>query len=131
MKPSHYAIARCLKDLPGMSNEMLGDIIGKLNADGYIAESEMHAVGSKESEGAMQQVSETGFVKLQTPIEAAADPRKAALLRSVVAQCRVLGVHFDPEKPISMTELDRQLAGKDITARLKLKQSMSMIGLIA
>jgi hypothetical protein len=131
MKISHYAIARSLKDVPGMSTELLGNIIHKLEADGYVAETEMHAVGSKESEGAMQQVSETGYVKLTTPIEAAADPRKAALLRSVVAQCRALQVSFDPEKQISMMDLDKQLAGKDVNKRLQLKQTMAMLGLIA
>jgi hypothetical protein len=87
----------------------------------------LHAAGDDR----LQQVSASGFVKLQTPLEASADPQRSGLLRSVVAQCRQLGVSFDPERPISMMDLDRQLVSKDVAARLKLKQTMALCGLIA
>jgi hypothetical protein len=134
MKPHINSVAKSLVAILKLSREMQAEILHKLVADGHVAGGDSlyaSAAGSDESEGAMEQISATGFVKLQTPIEAASDPQKLALLRSVVAQCRALQVSFDPEKQISMMDLDKQLAGKDVTARLKLKQSMAMLGLIA
>ena len=93
----------------------------------------MHAVAAtaSDSDGALHQVSGTGFVKLQTPLEASADQKNVALLRAVTAMARRLSVSFDPDRIISMADLDKQLAGKDVLQRLSLKQGMAALGLIA
>ena len=70
-------------------------------------------------------------MKLQSPLEASADQKNLALLRQVTAMARRLQVSFDPDKVISMIELDRQLQGKDVLLRLQLKQGMAALGLIA
>ena len=44
---------------------------------------------------------------------------------------RRLNVSFDPDKVVSMTDIDKQLAGKDVLQRLSLKQGMAALGLIA
>jgi hypothetical protein len=83
------------------------------------------------ADGNMTRVSENGYIKQRTLADVAAeDPQRMALVRNVLGQCRTLGVDFDPSARISVPALDMQLRGKDVTARLKLKQSLSLLGLI-
>jgi hypothetical protein len=121
MKPNPYAVARSLEKIDGMTTKMLGDVIHRLTEDGHVASDgdRMHAVSAG------------GMVELKTPIEAAANKDSAPLLRQVTAQARRLGVSFDPEKILSISEVDRQLAGKPILDRLAFKHGLAMLNLIA
>lgn len=71
-----HTVARSLKDVPGMTTEILGNVIHKLTADGHLAVSgdALHAVAASGSD-TLHQVSDTGFVRLQTPLEASADQK--------------------------------------------------------
>ena len=68
-----------------------------------------------------------------TLMEAAAKINKLdePLLRSVLASAKRLGVDLPLEKPISMFELDLQLRGKDISARMALKGNLHRLGVLA
>ena len=86
---------------------------------------------SAAADDGMQQVSNTGYLKMSTLREAAEDANKMALVRNVMRQAAALKVDFDPSQRINSVDLDRQLAGKDIQRRLAFKQSLALLGCIA
>jgi hypothetical protein len=123
------AVAKTLASVAGLSKETQAEILHALVRDRHVVTEGMHASASDSD--SLHQVSDTGFVKLQTPLEASADQKNLALLRQVTAMARRLGVSFDPDRVVSMTSLDEQLRGKEVLLRLQLKQGMAALGLIA
>jgi hypothetical protein len=132
MKSHINAVAKSIAAIKGLSREMQASVLHKLVEDGHVVTGDgLHAAAESESDASLQQVSATGYVKLQTLVEASRDANKQPLIRSILRQFRQLGVDVDPDEVISTAKLDIQLKGKDINKRLKLKQDMALIGLIA
>ncbi len=60
----------------------------------------------------------------------ASNPAAQSGLKLVLAQARRLGFEIKENEPISLVEMDKALAGKDIDARLALKVSLKRYGLL-
>ena len=70
-------------------------------------------------------------VPLRTPMEAAAaNPVLIPLLRQVKAQAARLGYSLKDNAPVDVAELNEAIKGKDITDRMRLRESLYLLGLI-
>lgn len=126
LRPSVSDVDRSLRELDGIDDNTRGRILRHLTAQGHLHDDRDGRLFASAASPSPQ------LHRLRSPLAAAAEyPQLKQRINRVLASARRMGAIIDPEKPIDIHALDRQLAGhRDIDQRFWLKSELHQLGLI-
>jgi hypothetical protein len=125
LKPAVSNIHRSLSELPDLDAATRGKVLRKLHDDGYLVDDRAGTLFA-----AAAPRSQERSLWPSPMAAAAAQPENAQRIRAVLASAHRLGAVIDESQPINIHDLNRQLVGRDITERFRIKSELFLLGMI-
>ena len=116
-KVSAADVEQALASVAGFSAPLRAAVISAMESKGVVSSD-------------VNQISAAASRKKTIASVMASNPAAADGLKSIMARAARLGFEIKENEPISLVEMDKALAGKDIDARLALKVSLKRYGLL-
>ena len=138
LRPAVSDVHRSLSELSDLDAATRGKVLRKLHADGYLVDDragKLFAAAETRRADAVPVadylITSASLVRLQTPLQAAADPANERVLRLVTAQCKRVGYDLQPNSIVDVDALNSALAkSPDVALRMAVKTTMHRLHLI-
>ena len=128
LRPAVSEVDRSLREISDLGDHMRGRVLRKLTESGHLQDDRSGALFASASP--KPSAERTRLPSPMAAARAAPDDSTRMRINAVLASARRLGVDIDPNHPIDIHTLNREIARGNLDERFRLKAELFQLGLI-